>query len=113
MSFPPLFNQKSRYLSIFLAAVILDIIIHIFAIRHNRALAVDFSGLGSGLGSNSDGWTLFDLSSLIGYYKALSRIGPQWLDLPTIKSFFYGAIIAGCIGIILLILSDVLTRYIL
>lgn len=51
---------------------------------------------------------LFDLSTLLPFYRNFMFMGPSWLDLPTLKSTLYSAIFIGLFCLATLLLTDFL-----
>lgn len=95
----PVYNEY-QYIVIFLIAIFLDIIIHSFSLRKYNALKNNTNVFG------------FIPAELMVYYRSLSKKGPFPIDggldsfYSNCNSWILGALIAGILGILLLLLTD-------
>lgn len=91
-------RNEYQYLFIFVAAIVVDVIVRILSLMKYNALKARVPGFGIA-------------PELTPYYKSLGRKGPFGSPFDDTKSLvnslILSALIAGCIGIILLCISDV------
>jgi len=98
----PVYNGY-QYLSIFISAIIIDIIIHFFSSRKYNALKT---------GTNAFGFA----PELMIYYRSLCRKGPFPIEGGTetfygsCNSWLLGAIIAGLLAVFVLLIADLLLQ---
>lgn len=97
----PVYNGY-QYLFIFITAICLDLVVHFFSSRRYY-----------GLKTNEFGFA----PELMIYYRSLCRKGPFSIDGIGIESFYgscnswlLGAIIAGSVGVILLLITDLMLQ---
>lgn len=98
----PVYNGY-QYLAIFIVAVVLDIIIHFFSARK-------FTAYKAGTGTSTIGFA----PELNFYYRSLAKKGPFPIEgnaesfYGSCNSWLMGALIAGTIGVIVLLLTDLI-----
>jgi hypothetical protein len=91
----PSWSSGTKYLYVFSASLIVNIIIHFLAYQRY-------------VGNMP--FIPHAIGSIMFYYKDLRTLPPYELDIPSIKALVYGSLIAGSIGLIILFISDLLEK---
>jgi len=105
----PVYNGY-QYLVICIVAIIIDMIVHFFSTRKYYALKLAAS-------QGSSGTDTFGFApALAPYYRSLCRKGPFPIDgdpesfYSYCNSWLIGAVIAGCVAVVLLLITDLILQ---
>lgn len=92
-------KNEYQYMCIFIAAVLIDVIVRILSMMKYNALKARTNGYGIA-------------PELTPYYRSLGRKGPFGSPFEdtkaTVNSLCLSALIAGCLGMILLFIADIM-----